>query len=118
MVSLLALSLALAAPASATQAATDGVDPVRLAANVVAQMQLETPMLTGTDAPPQIDEMTIRPDASVCYKIRAFIFSKGQNPKLLRETTCGPKAATERQTDGLKLVPLEQRVDPEIAPRK
>ncbi len=101
MFSLLALSLALATSSSAPQAIA--VDDAELLSTKPAGSVQSIPNFM---APRERDEsfhpMGISPASDICYRIRAYIFSKGAHPKLLRETTCGPKAPTARQTDGFK----------------
>jgi hypothetical protein len=103
MVGLLMLSLALSAPASASQAVA-----------VANGRDLSQPVSIGQDSPMTVqsaesfDPIAIQPDSEICYKIRSYIFSTGSNPKLLRETTCGPKRPITKKKDGgqPKLVPL------------
>jgi len=114
MVSLLLLSMALSAPATSAGPAvapgdTLGVEPpplVAMHAGLPQQMIEELQFTTS-------DPMEMRPDTDVCYKIRAYIFSKGSNPKLVRETTCGPSRAATRKIEGSrpKFVPLDSTGD-------
>ena len=108
MVSLLVLSLALSAPAAATQSATLANDPVLAPSPPSVHVQQELPRLVLEEPAEPFDPIVIQPDSDICYKIRAYIFSKGSNPRLLRETTCGPIRPTARQLEGAepKLVPL------------
>jgi hypothetical protein len=104
MVSLLVLSLALSAPAAAAQNAAVGTQS---APSVQPQQQ---DSLIGPEEPTRsFDPMVIQPDSEICYKIRAYIFSKGPSPRMIRETTCGPKRPSARQVDGAqpKVVPLD-----------
>jgi hypothetical protein len=114
MIRLLMFSLVLSAPFVAAQNAT-----------VPPAAELPSPTLMHHGMPLQMaeeqqassrsfDAMEIQPESDICYKIRAYIFSQGSHPKLLRETTCGPKAPEARQTDGFKpqLVPLDVTVTP------
>ena len=102
MVSLLVLSLVLSAPSSAAQAA---VAPEDLLAPESAPQLLVRPGVLLTDEGPQatsFDAMEIQPDGDTCFKIRAYVFSAGPVPKLLRETTCGPKRGALKSIDGAK----------------
>ena len=118
MFSLLLLSMALSAPATATPVSAVAVNPGQLDSSDLVQMQFGSPEPRTEERAQGADSMAIHPDPSVCYKIRAYIFSEGHNPKLLRETTCGPKAANSRQTDGFQLVPTSQKTKPDIAPQE
>jgi hypothetical protein len=65
------------------------------------------------------DPIFIQPDSEICYKIRAYIFSTGSNPKLLRETTCGPKRPSSKKIDGKpEFVPLDMKAKPDGAQEK
>ena len=118
MFSLLALSLALSTAGSTSHDSAAALNSRALASSALLQMQSGLPDALADERAPQIDSMAIHPDPSICYKIRAYIFSKGRNPKLLRETTCGPKPANSRQTDGFQLVPMNQKTKPDIAPQE
>jgi hypothetical protein len=109
MISLLVLSLALSAPATAVQAPTAPNDPLGASSQPLAQVQPEMPMKVEPETAGQFDTMETHPDSDICYKIRAFIFSQGTHPKLLRETTCGPKAPTTKSIEIAKpkLLPLD-----------
>ena len=111
MLSLLALSLVLSAPAAATQPAITQAGPM-----VVATPELAAQ--PGEPMPPA-DAIEIHPSSDVCYKIRAYIFSAGRNPKFLRETTCGPKAPASKEIEGTKprLMPLDLKAKPHDAAR-
>ncbi len=119
MVSLLLLSMALSASASSAGLATApgdtlGVEPPPLAAmhaGLPQQMIEELQIRTS-------DPMEVRPDTAVCYKIRAYIFSEGSNPKLVRETTCGPSPAATKKIEGSqpKLVPPDASGDKSEGP--
>src|SRR5215469_5329321 len=106
MVGLLILSLALSAPASASQ--TGAVANGRDLSQSVSLGQ-DSPMVVQQAE--SFDPIAIQPDSEICYKIRAYIFSTGSNPKLLRETTCGPKRPSTKKIEGAqpKLVPLDVR---------
>ena len=108
MVSLLVLSLALSESAAATQHATVANDPVLAQSPPSVHGQQGLPRLVLEEPAEPFDPIVIQPDSDICYKIRAYIFSRGSNPRLLRETTCGPIRPTARQLEGAepKLVPL------------
>ncbi len=117
MIRLLMFSLVLSAPLVAAQTTTIPADPlaVQLPPLTLKQHGIPVQMAEEQQARSKpFDAMEIRPESDICYKIRAYIFSQGSHPKLLRETTCGPKAPEARQTDGFKLqlVPLEVTVKP------
>ena len=120
MISLLLLSLALSAPSAAVQASTVTNDPLAASSQPFLLAQPDTPANIERENAAQFDAMGIHPDSDVCYKIRAFIFSQGAHPKLLRETTCGPKAPTARRLDGAKpeLVPVDLKDKPVVPPLK
>lgn len=111
MFRLLTLSLVLSAPLAAAQTATLPDNPLTVESSSLALMNHGMPqqMVEEQQAAKPYDAMEIHPDADICYKIRAYIFSQGSHPKLLRETTCGPIAPATKQTDGFKpqLVPLD-----------
>src|SRR5271165_6724674 len=120
MLSLLALSLALSTPASATQTVTPS-DPLVSPDQSLVLIQPNGPMIVEEEeAARPFDDMEIHPDTDVCYKIRAYIFTKGRNPQFLRETTCGPKVPTVRKMDGTKpgFMPLELKAKPDVEPRQ
>jgi hypothetical protein len=105
MVGLLILSLALSAPAAAAQNASVGTQS---APSVQPPQQVDS--LIALEQPTRsFDPIVVQPDSEICYKIRAYIFTKGSNPKLIRETTCGPKRPSARQVEGAqpKLMPLD-----------
>ena len=108
MVSYLVLSLALSVPAAATQAATVANEPAVTQSSPSVQLQQDSPPIVPEEPKQSFDPIVIQPDSDICYKIRAYIFSKGSNPRLLRETTCGPIRPTAQQLEGAepKLVPL------------
>ena len=109
MVSLLVLSLALSAPAAVTQNGALANDPGAEQSSPSVQVHQDSPPIVLEEPAQSFDPTTIQPDSGICYKIRAYIFSKGSNPKLLRETTCGPTRPTARQLEGIqpKFVPLD-----------
>jgi hypothetical protein len=112
MFSLLLLSLVLSAPAGAvSQAAQLAVvpQPDALAADASTLRQRADGFTFKDESSPSFDAMEIHPDADVCFKIRAYIFSTGPVPKLLRETTCGPKRGAVKSIEGAKpkLVPVD-----------
>ena len=116
MVGLLMLSLALSAPASASQAAApangrDLSQPVSIGQ--------DSPMIVQQEATESLDPLVIQPDSDVCYKIRAYIFSTGSHPRLLRETTCGPKRPSTKKIDGKpEFMPLDMKAKPDEAREK
>src|SRR6516162_4610591 len=120
MVSYLVLSLALSVPAAATQAATVANEPAVTPSSPSVQLQQDSPPIVPEEPKQSFDPIVIQPDSDICYKIRAYIFSKGSNPKLLRETTCGPSRATARQLDGAqpRFVPLDVKDKAAELPRK
>jgi hypothetical protein len=115
MIRLLMFSLVLTATTVA-QAATVPDAPLAVEPPSLALMHHGMPQQLGEEeqASRQFDAMEIRPESDICFKIRAYIFSQGSHPKLLRETTCGPKAPAAKQIDGFKprLVPLDVKDEP------
>jgi hypothetical protein len=102
MFSLLVLSMVLSAPSAAVQtAAVPGNSPVAESLPQVLA-DSETPQAVEERHVRPIDAMEIHPDTDICYKIRAYIFSTGPVPKLLRETTCGPKRVELKRIEGAK----------------
>ena len=120
MVSLLVLWLALSAPAAATQNGTLVGDPVAAQSSPSVQVNQDLPQIVLEEPAQSFDPTILQPDSGVCYKIRAYIFSKGSNPKLLRETTCGPTRPTARQSQGIqpKFVPLDVKDKSAELPQK
>ncbi len=117
MIRLLMFSLVLSAPLVAAQSATVPDDPLAVELPSLTLMQHAMPVQMAEEQQAKsesFDAMEIQPESDICYKIRAYIFSQGSHPKLLRETTCGPKAPETRQTEGFKplLVPLDITVKP------
>ena len=123
MVSLLLLSMALSAPVAsvgspALPGDTLGVElPTLVAMNAGLPQQMIEELRVRTS-----DPLEARPDTDICYKIRAYIFSKGSNPKLVRETTCGPSHAATKKGEGSepRLVPLiasEDKSQGSLSPR-
>jgi hypothetical protein len=114
MFSLLLLSTMLAATSGAAQSASTPGDifadePPALA---LAHHELPDQMTEEQQQQPtRFDAMEIYPEGDICFKIRAYVFSTGQVPKLLRETTCGPKRGKVKSIGGAKpkLVPFEDR---------
>jgi hypothetical protein len=104
MLSLLALSLVLSSAATAVEP-TPGSG-----AESFSKQQFVLPK-TGSavdqESAKPLDDIEVQRSGDICYKIRAFIFSQGRNPKFLRETTCGPTLPKAKQTDGFKFMPLE-----------
>jgi hypothetical protein len=119
MLSLLFLSSALAAaPWVAPQATASNDSPLTSPPPLVL-VRPDAQMLNQQESDPSRDAMEFHPSSDICYKIRAYIFSTGSNPRFLRETTCGPRAPTAKSTDGFKprLVPLDVMATPGAAPR-
>ena len=118
MLSLLALSLALSTPVSAAaQTPVAANNPLVVPSQPFVLVQPNGPMIVEEeDAVRPFDDMEIHPNSDVCYKIRAYIFTKGRNPRFLRETTCGPKVPTVRKMDGTKpgFMPLELKANPDV----
>lgn len=114
MFSLLVVSLALSTAASVSaQAPVASADPLLVPSQPF--------VLTQPDGPIQeFDNLEIRPESDVCYKIRAFLFTEGRNPRFLRETTCPPTRANARQTNGTKpgLMPLDLKAKPYQKPQE
>jgi hypothetical protein len=118
MVSLLALALALSAPVGATQTAAVASGP---AGTQSSSVPVEQDLFRGTadEAEEPFDSIVVQPDSDICYKIRAYIFSKSSNPRLIRETTCGPTAPSARKIDGKPgFMPLDIKVKPDGTPDK
>jgi hypothetical protein len=120
MVSLLLLSMALSTPTTAAQPGVVPGDPLVVESPPIVLVQPELPAIVEEPQSESFDAMAIHPEMAICYKIRAYIFSKGSNPKLLRETTCGPSRAATKRTDGeeLQLVPLDVKGSPTALPQK
>jgi|SRR5208283_5200081 len=120
MFSLLVLSLVLSAPSAAAQTGVVLSDPPVVSSHPLVRMQPDSPAAVEGEQLPLFDALDIRPDSDICYKIREFIFSKGRNPRFLRETTCGPKAATAKNVEGAKpkLMPLDWQSQPGLVPEK
>ena len=118
MVSLLALSLALSTPPAAVQNAAVANDRVVTQSSTSVQLQQGSPRIVLEEPTQSFDPIVIEPDSDICYKIRAYIFSKGSNPKLLRETTCGPMAPSTKKIDKPGFMPLDIKVKPNAAPGK
>jgi len=123
MLSLLLLSLVLSAPAAAVSQAAQlavGPQPDALAADASTLRQRADGFKFKDESSPSFETMEIRPDSDVCFKIRAYIFSTGPVPKLLRETTCGPKRGELKSVEGAKprLVPVDAGEQPVVAPER
>jgi len=117
MVSLLALALALSAPIAAAPTAAAS-DP---AGTQSSSVPVEQDLSRGTadEAEEPFDSIVVQPDSDICYKIRAYIFSKCSNPRLIRETTCGPTAPSARKIGGKPgFMPLDMKVKPDGTPEK
>ena len=114
MISLLVVSLALstAAPAS-VQAPVGSADPLLVPSQPFVLIQPDGPKQ-------EFDNIEIRPESNVCYKIRAFLFTKGQYPRFLHETTCPPTRAKAKQVEEAKpgLIPLDLKAKPDRPPQE
>jgi hypothetical protein len=113
MVSLLVVSLVLSTTASIpTQVPAAPADPLLVASQPFVLIQPNGPVQP-------FDNMEIHPDPEVCYKIRAYWFTKGQNPRFLRETTCGPTRTNAKQMREAKpgLMPLDLKAKPDRTPQ-
>ncbi len=117
MLSLLLLSMALSASAASapTAVAPDGPlaveqPPLVLLHHGMPQQLIEEQRAQSFDAN---DVRKVPADEEICFKIRAYVFSKGPDPKFVRQTTCGPLPATTKRIDGSKpkLVPLDASGD-------
>jgi hypothetical protein len=64
--------------------------------------------------------MEVGPWSDCGIKMRAYVFSTGPVPKLLRETTCGPKRGEVKSIGGAKpkLVPIDAGEKPAVAPER
>src|SRR5271166_6121089 len=120
MVSLLLLSMALSTPTAAAQLAVVPGDPLVVESPPLMAVQPDLPLIVEEAQSESFDTMEIHPDTDICYKIRAYIFSRGSNPRLLRETTCGPNRPATKRTDGekLQLVPMDVKDSPAGSPHK
>lgn len=120
MFSLLALSLVLSTPSAAAQAAVDPGDPLTVPYPPLVLLRPGVPVIVDEQQSQLFDPMDIHPEPAICYKIRAYIFSPGPIPKLLRETTCGPKRAATKSVEGVKpkLVPIEADEEPAQVPER
>jgi hypothetical protein len=120
MVTLILLSMVLSAPSAAAETAVLPGDGLTVEIpNLPAQSHL--PLFRPTDEPMVVaDPIAIEPESDICYKIRAYIFSTDRIPKLLKETTCGPKRPTAKSVEGFKprLVPLDVKEKPAAAPER
>ncbi len=119
MVSLVLLSLVLSTPSAASTAVASG-DPLLAESTPQIVVNADDP---GAVVEPQskvFDAIEVHPNTDVCYKIRAYIFSSSPTPKLLRETTCGPKRPTTRNVGGAKpkLVPIDAGEPPASVPER
>lgn len=118
MVSLLVLSIVLAAPADASQPTVVPGDGLTVELPSLP-VQAHLPPFRPIDEPMAVaDPIAIQPESGICYKIHAYIFSTDPVPKLLKETTCGPKRPVAKSVEGSKprLVPLEVREKPATGP--
>src|SRR5215472_10441488 len=114
MLSLLVLSLVVNAPVGAVKASAP--ETPLLAGHSINVEQPDGPAIGVEALDSKID---IRPNSDICYKIRAYIFTKGRNPQFLRETTCGPKAPGTKKLDGKPgFMPLDLKARPESTPQQ
>jgi hypothetical protein len=120
MFSLLLLSAVLSASPAAAQVAVVSGDPLVAESTLQILTSSETPLMAQEPQGRSFDAMEIHPDSDICFKIRAYIFSTGPVPKLLRETTCGPKRPTAKSVEGTqpKFVPIDASEQPVVAPER
>ena len=120
MLSLLLLSLVLSAPLATAQTTVVASNPVVAESAPQVLVTPEMPLNVEEPQSESFDAMAIHPDTDICYKIRAYIFSTGPVPKLLRETTCGPtrKEIKRLQGEKPKLVPVGVGDRPTGSPQK
>jgi len=118
MISLLMLSTVLLVPAPAATAAVLPDKPLTVEQLPLTQMRHGLPqqMIEEMDEEQlasRFDAMEIRPEGDICYKIRAYVFSTAPVPKLMKETTCGPKRGEVRSIDGARprMMPLDASGD-------
>lgn len=118
MFSLLVLSLALSTASTATPAVVPD-DPLVTPLPAVVIVPGEISPIKVDLPESKFDAMEVRPDSDICYKIRAYVFTKGPDPKFVRETTCGPKRPVAKDAEGAtkpKLMPLNTTVKPSQSP--
>jgi hypothetical protein len=118
MVTLLALSLALSSPAAAIQPAGVAGHAAITPSAPTGNVRQDGPRVVLEQPSPSWDPIAIQPDSDICYKIRAYVFSNGPNPRLLSETTCGPIAPRAKKIDKSGFMPLDMKVKPDGAPGK
>jgi hypothetical protein len=122
MFSLLLLSTMLAAPSAAVQPATAPGDLIAVEPPALVAVRHGFPdqMIEEQQQPTRFDAMEIYPQGDVCFKIRAYVFSTGPVPKLLRETTCGPKRGEVKSIGGAKpkLVPIDAQEKTSASPER
>lgn len=121
MFSLLVVSLTLSTAGSLpAEAPVAPQNPLLVPSQPFVLVQPKGPIVFEVGPVRPFDDMEIHPDSDVCYKIRAFLFTKGQNPRFLRETTCGPTQANAKQMNGAKpgLRPLELKAKPDRMPQE
>ena len=115
MLSLLMLSLSLSTVAAAEVSAAPN-QPLGVPSKPFVLVQPNGPMIIEDEEVVRpFDNVEIHPDRDTCYRIRAYLFTKGRNPQFLRETTCGPNPPTAKKMHGTKpgFIPLELRGKPE-----
>ena len=121
MISLLLLSMVLSTPSAATQTAVVASDSPAVAPRPLVLVHPGlSQQVVHEEQVRSFDPMEIRPEGDICFKIRAYIFSTGPDPKLLRETTCGPKRPTAKSVGGTKpkLVPVDSEDQPVVPPER
>lgn len=123
MYSLLLLSTMLAATSGAAQSASTPGDIFAVEPPALVLAHHEAPEQTigeHQQQPTRFDAMEIYPEGDICFKIRAYVFSAGPVPKLLRETTCGPKRGEVKSIGGAKpkLVPIDDQDKTTAAPQR
>jgi len=120
MLGVLVLSLALSTPSAAAERAVAANDPLLRPSPQSALVQPGTTLINGQEKQWPFDAMEISPESDICYKIRAYIFSKGAHPKLLRETTCGPKQSAIKKIEGAtpRLLPMDAKDKPVTPPER
>ena len=120
MFSLLLLSTILATPSAAVQpaAAPNDVFAIEPPAVVLAHRESPEQRIEERQQSARFDAVEIHPEDDICFKIRAYVFSAGPVPKLLRETTCGPKRGEVKSIGGAKpkLEPVDAREKPSAPP--
>lgn len=88
--------LLLAVVLSATPATQPASPPQ---ANISTDTQAATDPVEGSSS---YDQLQVRPNADICYKIRAYIFKRDDDhaPRMVGSTTCPSQRPRTRSTDG------------------